>query len=119
MHEDSLHQAEANINSNCFTWSRTLKKMYFTIYSFERDNYKVNKRWREKIMPYQKLKYVNICLGKNQHWGQLNQYFGEKDCENPQCNRESQQGRKRTAVHKQKIKTILINLIILKKIKLN
>lgn len=27
MHEDLLHQSEENVNSNCFTWSRVLKKI--------------------------------------------------------------------------------------------
>lgn len=33
MHEDLLHQSEENVNSNCFTWSRILKKISILQYT--------------------------------------------------------------------------------------
>lgn len=34
MHEDLLHQSEENVNSNCFTWSRILKKISSLQYTY-------------------------------------------------------------------------------------
>lgn len=72
------------------------------------------------MKPYQKLKCISICIGKDQHWEQLNQYLEEKVKKISYSTKENENKVEGDlATPKQKIKSILLSLSILKKIKLN
>lgn len=74
MHEDLLHQSEENVNSNCFTWSRILKKISSLQYTYLKGiTRRLRKDVQKKLTTYQKLKYMNIGIRESQHSGHLNQ----------------------------------------------